>query len=786
MGAIALPLAVPPGFSSPIWPASAVVAVAFWQLGLHAVLPILVSSFFLNFVRTGIQDLDLLWAMSAGIVACGTIIQGAIGGRVIARLEMLDPRLATIGAPLRFTGYLAILTCSINALFSVSLLTMIGVIPRAHAVTNWLTWWLGDALGICVLLAPLFLWFSVTAPPERSRAYSVALFSFILIALTLPAFWFISRYHLDQRRAEIIQSANQITRQIESIRNQHETLVSSLGALLVSVEDLDFIQFNKFTYPLLQEFPAIQALEWISRVNPSERTSYEARMREAVHPEFTIRQHRPGNALEQAPNEYRDYYPVTFVAPLSGNENALGFDLASESNRARALAECTQRQRLTSSRTVVLVQESESESHAHLVFSPVNRLKHEEPGHIDGFALGVFRVNDIVESALQGIPANGLKFSIFDPRDPSIRIYSNVTDQTLQRPGDDSEMGTQRFQEVHVSSIVGLTSPWEVNFLLSSEIYGFENWWTVWLVFFTVSVLVFVCIGFFTHVSAQPELIQRVVDQRTNELKITSEALVQLNNELETKVARRTRDLARANEDLSAFVHSASHDLQAPLRKQQMFVEILDKELDTRSITPDANLALRAINNAATSMRNLITGLLALSRAERQTLKIESISLDKLVDEVLNDFEDEIKTGNIEIQRDSFPTIHGDRRLLSVLYHNLISNAIKFSSGNPKPTIRISYRISSDIDAPIMEVSDNGIGIPSEDLQDVFSTFTRLHSQSEFPGSGVGLSICKRIANRLEGKIWAEESPLGGALFSFWIRCEPDEKLNPPAHIPLD
>jgi len=232
------------------------------------------------------------------------------------------------------------------------------------------------------------------------------------------------------------------------------------------------------------------------------------------------------------------------------------------------------------------------------------------------------------------------------------------------------------------------------------------------------------------------------------------------------QLARLNDELQERNKELDEFTYVASHDLQEPLRKLTAFAGLLTKDVDETSLPENARKDLSYIADAATRMQILVKDLLALSRSGRAAMNREEISLDECVDEALNALETRIEETRAEIKRDTLPRIWGDRRMLTQLYQNLIGNALKFVKGGP-PLVRITAEKVND--EWVFGVQDDGIGINPSYMEQIFVPFKRLHNQTEYEGSGIGLAICKKVVERHDGKIWVESELGKGAHFKFTI-----------------
>ncbi|HXG49713.1 MAG TPA: ATP-binding protein [Methylomirabilota bacterium] len=265
------------------------------------------------------------------------------------------------------------------------------------------------------------------------------------------------------------------------------------------------------------------------------------------------------------------------------------------------------------------------------------------------------------------------------------------------------------------------------------------------------------------------------LEQRVSERERAQFALEALNQDLERRVAERTQELKRSNEDLEQFAYVASHDLQEPLRMVTNYLQLLQSRYKDKLDQP-ANDFIAFAADGASRMQRLINDLLAYSRVHTRGESFEPCDLEEVLRRVLLNLKLAIADAGAQIRHDPLPTVRGDAAQLGQLFQNLISNAIKFrGERKPEVTLRAERR-----DRPaegragggkewLFSVQDNGIGIPPEEFQRVFMLFQRLHSRSKYPGTGIGLAICKKIVERHEGRIWLESKVGEGTTFFFTL-----------------
>jgi signal transduction histidine kinase len=263
-------------------------------------------------------------------------------------------------------------------------------------------------------------------------------------------------------------------------------------------------------------------------------------------------------------------------------------------------------------------------------------------------------------------------------------------------------------------------------------------------------------------------VVGREMDQR----KSAEEQILRLNADLEQRVADRTaelneraKDLARSNTELQQFAYVASHDLQEPLRMVASFTQLLAKRYKDK-LDDDARDFINYAVDGATRMQTLISDLLNYSRVGTQGKPLVPTDSEALFKRVLETLRFNIEESGAEILSDALPMVMADPQQLGQLFQNLLTNALKFRGEKPP-----SVRISAERDGNEWKISirDNGIGISPEHADRIFIIFQRLHTRTEYPGTGIGLAIGKKIVERHGGRIWIEPSPGGGTTFCFTI-----------------
>jgi light-regulated signal transduction histidine kinase (bacteriophytochrome) len=232
--------------------------------------------------------------------------------------------------------------------------------------------------------------------------------------------------------------------------------------------------------------------------------------------------------------------------------------------------------------------------------------------------------------------------------------------------------------------------------------------------------------------------------------------------------------LARSNKELEQFAYVASHDLQEPLRMVASFTQLLSRRYRGK-LDADADEFIHYAVDGATRMQTLINDLLAYSRIGSRTKPFESVNLNSVLQRALANLHVAIEESNAKIVYDELPDTYGDITQLTQLFQNLIGNAIKFRGELP-PEVGINV---SDADKYWrIEVRDNGIGIAPEFFDRIFVIFQRLHNKEDYPGTGIGLSICKKIIERHGGQIQVKSERGQGSAFIFTLLKTLTEETN--------
>ncbi len=270
------------------------------------------------------------------------------------------------------------------------------------------------------------------------------------------------------------------------------------------------------------------------------------------------------------------------------------------------------------------------------------------------------------------------------------------------------------------------------------------------------------------------EQLEDKVKSRTKELELKTKSIEESRkaltflledvNEAREELKQVNAQLENVNKELESFAYSISHDLRAPLRHIDGFINLLNKA-ENQNNPEKVKKYSKIISEAATKMGQLIDDLLTFSRIGRNEVRKFELNINELINEIIKEYEAQIANRKIQFKIDKIPTIYADKMLMKVVFYNLIDNAIKFTRNKKEAKIHIGASEDKKNKKMIIFIEDNGAGFNIKYVHKLFGVFQRLHSDTEFEGTGIGLASVQRIINKHGGKIWAEGEIGKGATF---------------------
>jgi signal transduction histidine kinase len=327
----------------------------------------------------------------------------------------------------------------------------------------------------------------------------------------------------------------------------------------------------------------------------------------------------------------------------------------------------------------------------------------------------------------------------------------------------------------HTSWRILLTAP---NGPLFASVSGLRKW-VPWLIFAAFGIVALIALLLARRAMRAGQEIR----EANAKLGVANAQLATTNTDLATsneELGRRAQELARSNAELDQFASIASHDLQEPLRKVRTFTERI-KEIEADALSERGLDYLERAGASAERMQHLIEDLLKLSRVATQGRPFKSVDLGVITAEVLEDLDDAVRGSGAVINVGELPKIKADRSQMRQLMQNLISNALKFT----REDVTTEIDVSATIEGEMVEIviADNGIGFDPQYSRRIFRVFERLHGRGSYPGTGIGLALCRKIAERHGGTVEAQSVPGEGSTFTVTMQTHLTEPVSdvPPA-----
>lgn len=763
-GRLGLLLAIPPGYATAVFPPAGLALAAILLWGQRALPGVWLGSFLMNAatsVHVGAAGFSPLLLVLPAMIGAGATLQAGVGATLIQRLvgyrNLLEQELEVVWI-LALGGPLA---CLIGATVGVGSLWLRGLIPDENLLFNWWTWWVGDSIGVLIFTPLLLVWAIGHNPIWRRRQLYVTMPLAVMFGLVVMLF-----VHISQREAERIQS------EFEgwgddfsvSLRRDFDKYLDALQATngLYTVDpSADRPAFDQFTGRLLERGPGLQALSWSPLIGESERGAFEASMRAQGYAGYRIGElDALGRRIDAGSRRF--YAPVAYIEPLASNRPAIGFDLASESRRAAMLTRARTTGKPAASAPIRLLQEP-SDRFGLLIAMPVFGTPAAGGDGLRGYTAAVLRVPDLMQEALRRIEAQGVIVRLSDRGDggESTLIYGDPA-------YDPKPASLQRTLSLNVA---GRT--WTIELSLPAQFFVTHRSLQAWTLLAAGMLFTGLLGVFLLVVIGRTARIEELVAERTVELTLANDNLAieaQRSARFEAEARRQADRLAESNAELERFAYIASHDLQAPLRSVASFTGLVERRYRGK-LDSDADEFLDAIRDSVKEMRTLIDDLLQLSRVTGEHADTGIVDLREVFTWAQRQCAADIAATGTEIRCGELPTVPGDVRLLRQLFQNLLGNAVRFHAPGAAPQIDVAaeregreWRIA---------ITDNGIGIPENGRDDIFLMFKRLHTSEQYPGTGMGLAICRKVVQIHGGRIWAEAGPDGrGTRFVFTLPAE--------------
>lgn len=519
-GLLGLQLAIPPGFATSVWPPAgiALASVLIWKA--PGLIGTWLASFLVNTLNQhGLSILPLESFLTPAWIATSSSFQAIIGAFLIRRFVGYPTRLNRTDRILKFLVLAGPVSCLISASFSISYLVSSGLIVPEASWVNWLTWWIGDTIGVIVFAPLMFLAFALPRHHWRSQALSVGLPLCLIILFTVLVYQQALRKEQESQYSKFQGQAKAFELALQSEIDTHVALLYNLRGFIYSDFDLKPEDFRRFASEALQQQSTLHGLSWNTYLKDHERLAFVNRMRQDYDPiPFMIRERHPTYGLVQA--EPRDsYVVVTLIEPLEINQAALGFDVLSNPMRRDALERSVKAGLASATSPIRLVQET-SEQKGVLIFLPAFHsastpaTEGERLDALAGYCVVVVRMGNLVDELLH---RHQLERN-------QIRLYpQNQPDQLYFLNNDDTPLGLDLLK--YQSEIQVGTDIWILEQEASRDSLGYS--WGLYYVLTGGFLMSAVLGGVLLLLAGRSAEISREVHQRTKELQKSSELLAE-------------------------------------------------------------------------------------------------------------------------------------------------------------------------------------------------------------------------------------------------------------------
>lgn len=724
-------LAIPPNFAAAVWPAAGVALASVMLLrGLAPAIGILIGAIVANTLNVSAGDTTEWSALIPGIcISIGSVLQATAQWYLYRHFIGRDASWSDPSVLVRFSLLVAIGGSTIAATIGVTTLYFAGVITESQLPFNWVTWLIGDAVGVLLIAPAAHVIFS-------NRHYSLSqklqiLLPFVVILCVVYLLFLKSIGYAEERRTQILRSdADHLARTIESRLVISENKLSAYAAFFVASEKVYQDEFNEFSSIIMANDDVFHGIGWTEVLDDDGRRQWEEYFRANGYPDYQFMELGANGSL--APAKPRDlYYPVLYIYPFEQNRRAFGLNLAANPARKTALLDAAKLRRPIATAPIVLAQETEKQKAIIMynpVFSPVSQ-------ELLGYASGVMRLDGILGESFERASQASLQFNLYDVTDERQPLYESPeqpdsVDHVFSYP----ELFGNRAYELQI---------------YPGKLYPHEGGdWSSYVILTGGFIIAALFLAFVMITTGTIENISRKVKEKTSELMVAAQ---QAN---------------AANEAKSAFLANISHELRTPMNAIIGFIHLVLKS----PLNAEQKRYLRNASMASDTLLALINQTLDYAKIEAGKMELEDGPVnirrtEEKMQALFGQLAAEKHLRFLTAVDQSVPELlRGDYLRIEQIILNLLSNAFRFTSSGE---VSLSFYYLADDGVLQIRVRDTGIGIPKEKLEHIFSAFGQVDvsTSREYGGTGLGLSISKRIAKMMNGDILVRSSVGMGSEF---------------------
>lgn len=753
-GRFGLLLAVPPGYATPVWPASGLALAAALLWGYRVWPGVLIGSFLANIslgVDTSTQAALIKSLMIPFSIGSGAAIQAVAGAWLFHKFIGKTSNLDTINEIIRFLLLAPVGSSCVNATIGTGTLLLAGVVPPDNYIFNWVTWWCGDAIGILIFTIILITFFAKPYQIWRRRRYTVALPLLLAFAGMVWVYLLASSWEVRQQEARFQNQAEDIYDSLKNSVSKPTEVLYAMEGYIRSSKHVSREEFSDFLLRPLSSLPGIQALAWVPKVYGHQREQYERQARKDGHDNFIFSELDNGVLIPA--KEREQYFPVFYLEPYKGNERALGFDLGSNESRRFAIDTAISTRKPTSTESIRLVQES-GEQQAIIIFLPVFRSPSSD--ELLGLVDVVFRIGDLITSSMSEKDASSMVLSI-----------NEIGDEQTSRPlMTSAEIWPQSVEGKRVSKFTWEKSLdvgnriWVIKLVASQTFLANARSLLPWGIM--AGGLLFVgLLGVFllslTGEAYREKLAAKKLQDTLNKLREAQTELVQ--SERFASMGTMMSGLAHEINGPIGIAVTALSTLEA--RAKETDEKIKTGKLDMASWDSFYKVLMEAYSISMGNIKNTAQLIRSFKdvTVDRSTGEVREICLDEYIKEILGYLRPTYKKSghSISVSCPDATRITTVPGVFSQILGNLISNSLNhgFEEGQKG---KINIEVQDKEQDILIIYSDDGVGIPEESRSKVFDRYYT--TKKSKGGTGLGLYLVNEIVtDQLQGSIILLDGP---------------------------
>lgn len=748
-GRLGLLLAIPPGFASAVWPASGVALVSVLLMQrLPALVGIGVGSFLINLgVATGnFSNISFDAIVLAALISIGAISQAFVGWFLWNKLLPEHALLDTPKQVYRFVLLVAPVGCLIAASVGSGTLVSVGFVASENFIFTWLTWWVGDTIGVLLFTPLLFICLFDKNNLWKQRKVQIAVPTVCIFLGVLLLFVLSTRARHDAIEQEIVNTSERYFDEVEERFILAKEKLLAFNSLYKAFGSVNREQFSRFAQSQLKAHAVMSSVGWTQIIPHSERDNIEMEIRKLGYSSFSFMEFDfVGSTRILKKAQVREvYYPVLNIVPMAGNEAAFGLDLGANPDRLQALQAAFNTETAVSTAPILLAQEKDNRRSL-IVYLPIFDVAgYGAMKTFKGYVGAVYGINEIIGPMLDDATNENFNIEIVD-------ITDSASPQVLLEPSLENlaEYEAVRFELEFCGRL------FEVSFAANSDFIMSGKDWTSWTVLTIGFLLASLLQALLLTVTGTTEQIRNKVLRKTEDLR------------------RATRLAEAANDAKSEFLANMSHEFRTPLNAIIGFTTLCLRS----DLTDKQRNFLEKVVLSSDTLLHIINDTLDYSKIEAGKVNIEHIEFDfpELIQKIYSIYYRQCEAKGIrfisELNGMIPKTLIGDPVRIEQVITNLCSNAVKFTEkGTVIIDFDIEYLSGEQINLQI-RVTDTGIGISEEQQEALFKSFQQADNSTtrKYGGTGLGLAISRQLTELMGGKISLNSRPKVGTTFTLYI-----------------